>query len=295
MVQLLLDGGADKTKIDTIGWAAYEHAIFRGHLDIGRKTKPEEHEASRTSERPTATNGATQYNNKRSNIVSDGERSPPTGKSKSLARPERLYGHKYLTNQCMIIVTLGSNDIRNQLSQSFLTLNETLAEDQRLSIAVSATNATGEFPILDLPPNNQHHLLHPEPIVLYSSNPEQVVIRFDLVETFGDGSSSSTDGRNGVLARGTSLLASDHIYSKTKGFKGDAIGNSSLRGQQTVPLVRSSTLECVGSLGFEYFVISPFTHPRMSVGDRYTYYKSLDTKVMSRYYHLLLLKLCRGL
>ncbi|KAI8336814.1 Glycerophosphoryl diester phosphodiesterase family-domain-containing protein [Chlamydoabsidia padenii] len=278
MVQLLLDGGAEKTKVDANGWAAYEHAIFRGHLDIGRKTKPEGCGTKVNSDKHAATNGI--INNKRSISVSDGERSPPTGKSKSLARPERLYGHKYLTNQCMIIVTLGSNDVRNSLSRSFLTLTEALAEDQRLSIAISATNATGEFPILDLPPNNQHHLLHPEPIVLYSSKPEEVVIRFDLIETFGGGGSSSTDGRNGVLARGTSLLASDHIYSKTKGFKGQAIGNSSLRGQQTVPLVRSSTLECVGSLGFEYFVISPFTHPRMSVGDRYTYYKSLDTKVI---------------
>ncbi|KAI8093447.1 Glycerophosphoryl diester phosphodiesterase family-domain-containing protein [Halteromyces radiatus] len=274
IVQLLLDGGADKTKVDCNGWAAYEHAIFRGYLDIGRKTKPNSEQILLESGK-TLTDGSSN-NVKRSENPKEGERSPSTGKSKSLARPERLYGHKYLTNQSMILITLGSNDIRNQLSRCFLTLTETLAEDQRLSIAVSATNATGEFPILDLPPNNQHHLLHPEPIVLFSSKPEDVVIRFDLIETFGSG-----DGKkNGVLARGTSLLATDHIYSKTKGFKGQATGNSSLRGQQTVPLVRTSTLDCVGSLGFEYFVISPFTHERMSVGDRYTYYKSLDTKLI---------------
>ncbi|CAO3590163.1 unnamed protein product [Absidia cylindrospora] len=277
-VQLLLDGGADKTKVDVNGWAAHEHAIFRGYLDIGRKTKPTTDEIMVAPNKPLAVNNGIGNIKQRSDLNVDGDRSPPTGKSKSLARPERLYGHKYLTNQCMIIITLGSNDVRNQLSQCFLTLKETLAEDQRLSIAVSATNATGEFPILDLPPNNQHHLLHPEPIVLFSSNPEDVVIRFDLVETFGGG--ASTDTKNGVLARGTSVLATDHIYSKTMGFKGQVIGNSSLRGQQTVPLVHSSTLEYVGSLGFEYFVISPFTHSRMSVGDRYTYYKSLDTKVI---------------
>lgn len=273
-MQLLLDGGADKSKVDVNGWMAHEHAIFRGYLDIGRRTKPDGYKSMLGAKKVVGP-GDTSSNVKRSDLSPGAEQpTSPTGKSKSLARPERLYGHKYLTDQCMIIITLGSNDVRNQLSQSFLTLKETLAEDQRLSIAVSATNATGEFPILDLPPNNQHHLLHPEPIVLFSSKPEEVVIRFDLVETFGGGASS-----NGMLARGTSILATDHIYSKTMGFKGQAIGNSSLRGQQTVPLVRSSTLECVGSLGFEYFVISPFTHSRMSVGDRYTYYKSLDTKV----------------
>ncbi|CAO3590005.1 unnamed protein product [Absidia cylindrospora] len=277
IVQLLLDGGADKKKVDVNGWAAYEHAIFRGHLNIGRKTKPYKDESVVATGKPPVF-GSEVNNIKRSDLAPDSERSPPSGKSKSLARPERLYGHKYLTNQHMIIITLGSNDIRNPLSQSFLTLKETLAEDQRLSITITATNATGEFPILDLPSNNQHHLLHPEPIVLFSSKPEEVVIRFDLVETFGG--TYSAENKNGVLACGTSLLATDQIYSKTKGFKGQAIGNSSLRGQQTVPLVRTSTLECVGSLGYEYFVISPFTHPKMSVGDRYTYYKSLDTKVI---------------
>lgn len=249
-----MDGGADKNITDSNGWTAYEHAVFRGNLEIGRKTKP----AIVAKPLPNSNESA---------------RSPTTGRAKSLARPERLYGHKYLTDQSMIIITLGSNDVRNLLSQCFLNLKETLAEDQRLSITVSATNATGEFPILDLPPNNQHHLLHPEPIVLFATNPEEVVVRFDLVETF------SSTPKESILARGTALLSGDHIFSKTKAFKGHATGNSSLRGQQIVPLVRSSTLECVGTLGFEYFVITPFTHPKMSVGDRYTYYKSVDTKV----------------
>lgn len=254
ITQLLLDGGADKNIKDSNGWTAYEHAVFRGHLEIGRKTKPD-------------------IISKPIKPVTDGSKSPTTGRAKSLARPERLYGHKYLTDQSMIIITLGSNDIRNILSKCFLNLREPLAEDQKLSIAVSATNATGEFPILDLPPNNQHHLLHPEPIVLFATKPEEVVVRFDLVETF------SSSPKESILARGTALLSGDLIFSKTKAFKGYATGNASLRGQQIVPLVRSSTLECVGTLGFEYFVITPFTHSKMTVGDRYTYYKSVDTKV----------------
>ncbi|KAI8067171.1 Glycerophosphoryl diester phosphodiesterase family-domain-containing protein [Gongronella butleri] len=279
IVTLLLDGGADTSKTDANGWTAYEHAIFRGWLEIGRVTKPAVSYKPGVPERPlSAVMTDVSISGQHAGGVvtppgsSPGDRSPSASKSKSLARPERLYGHKYLTDQCMIIITLGSNDVRNQLSQCFLSLKETLVqEDQRLSIAVSATNASGEFPILDLPPNNQHHLLHPEPIVLFASKPEDVVLRFDLIETFA---------AQGILARGTAVLTGDHIFSKTKAFKGQAIGNSSLRGQQTVPLVRSATLDFVGSLGFEYLVITPFQHPRMTVGDRYTYYKSLDTKVI---------------
>ncbi|ORX61366.1 GDPD-domain-containing protein [Hesseltinella vesiculosa] len=287
IVQLLLDGGADKSRKDANGWKAFEHAVFRGFLDIGRVTREQEPVVTNgiqlnpsLSGSPLDTNASTTPTTPSSSTPSVSassptERSPSAGKSKSLARPERLYGHKYLTDQCMIIVTLGSNDVRSQLSQCFLNLKGKLVEeDQRLSIAVSATNATGEFPILDLPPNNQHHLLHPEPIVLFATHPEDVVIRFDLIETFAP---STTDS---LLARGTAMLSSDQIFSRTQAFKGKASGNSSLRGQQTVPLIRSSTLEFVGSLGFEYFVITPFAHPRMTVGDRYTYYKSVDTKVI---------------
>ena len=261
IIQLLLDHDADKTATDSNGWAAYEHAVFRGYLDIGRMTKPDA-----IPER----------------IDNDDTRSigkDESGKSLShhaleaRSRAGRLYGHKYLTEQSMIIVKLGSNDSRNPSSTQFMNLQDNTLEDQRLSIAVSAVNATGELPIVDLPPTNQLHLLDIEPIILSSSNPESVVIRFDLVETFG-----ASQGNN-VIARATATLATDQIYTKSRGFKGQAPGNSSLRGQQTVPIIRSSTLEYIGTLGFEYFVVTPFTHPNMTVGDRYTYYKSLDTKV----------------
>ncbi|KAI8368197.1 Glycerophosphoryl diester phosphodiesterase family-domain-containing protein [Radiomyces spectabilis] len=256
IINLLLDAGADKTLVDFNGWAAYEHAVFRGYLDIGKLTKPD--------------NAAIPVDPPVRAELTEVENKP----NKSLARASRLYGHKYLTDQSMIIVTLGSNDVRNPLSRRFLNVNGPLYENQRLSIAVSAINATGEFPILDLPSNNEHHLLHPEPIVLFASNPEEVVLRFDLIETFGSSPS------NNILARGTSVLKGDQIFSKTKAFKGRATGNSSLRGQQTVPLVDSTTLEYAGSLGFEFFVITPFAHKNMRVGDRYTYYKSVDTKVI---------------
>ncbi|KAL0084112.1 hypothetical protein F4703DRAFT_1612562 [Phycomyces blakesleeanus] len=271
----LLDAGADKAAKDLNGWHAYEHAMFRGHMNIGKRTKPDEVPTIAPNVRETVEGnggspgtgtgtGAGAGNKSRTNALG----------SKAFARAGRLYGHKYLTDQSMVIITLGSNDSRNPLSRCFLNPDGSLWQDKRLSIAVSATNATGEFPILDLPTSNQHHLLHPDPIVLFTSKPEDVVLRFDVIETFGSNPSST------ILARGTSVLTGDSLYSKTKAFKGSAGGNTSLRGQQTVPLVHSQSLEYAGSLGFEYFVVTPFSHPKMTVGDRYTYYKSVDTKVI---------------
>ncbi|KAI9498524.1 Glycerophosphoryl diester phosphodiesterase family-domain-containing protein [Zychaea mexicana] len=259
IVELLLEAKADKSYIDNGGWAAYEHAVFRGHPEIGRLTKPDIDVEKYKFPAPAASG------------QSNGSQSPTT---KARSRAGRLYGHKYLTDQCMIIIKLGSNDVRNPLSQRFLKLDDSTLDEQRLSISVSAINATGELPILDLPPNNQQQLLQPEPMVLFATKPEDVVLRFDLLETFGSPRADK------IIARGTATLATDLIYTKSRGFKGRAPGNSSLRGQQSVPLVQASTLDYIGSLGFEYFVVTPFFHPKMTVGDRYTYYKSLDTKII---------------
>ncbi|KAG2220854.1 hypothetical protein INT45_010916 [Circinella minor] len=265
IAELLLEAKADKTCKDNDGWKAYEHAVFRGHPDIGRITKPEVDLTNYKFPRPAINGGNSTQG------PSAGSQSPPT---KARNRAGRLYGHKYLTDQCMIIVKLGSNDVRNPLSQRFLKIDDSKLDEQRLSIAISAVNATGELPILDLPPNNQQSLLHPEPLVLFATKPEDVILRFDLLETFGLHQSDK------IIARGTATFDTDLIYTKSKGFKGNAAGNSSLRGQHIVPLVKATTLDCIGSLGFEYFVVTPFTHPKMTVGDRYMYYKSLDTKII---------------
>ncbi|KAI7861536.1 Glycerophosphoryl diester phosphodiesterase family-domain-containing protein [Spinellus fusiger] len=262
ITNMLLAAGADCSAVDINGWRAYEHAMFRGHIAIGKITKPE----TGVLEDPVVRNG-----NEASDVSGKGR---TMRGSKAFIGAGRTYGHKYLTDQSMVIVTLGSTDSRNPLSRCFLNAGEGFWQDKRLSLAVSATNATGECPILDLPASNEHHLLHPDPIVLFASNPEDVVLRFDLIETF------ESTPPNAILARGTAVLKGDFLYSKTKAFKGSASGNASLRGQQTVPLVDAKTLEYAGSIGVEYFVVTPFSHPKMTVGDRYTYYKSLDTKII---------------
>jgi glycerophosphodiester phosphodiesterase len=262
IVNILLDGNADRDAVDYNKWTASEHAVFRGFLEIGKLTlssNPTKYVRPYFRDKPedATQNGVT------------------TKTSKSVSRASRLYGHKYLTNLSMIIITLGSNDVRNLLSKKFIELSSKFQSDdnqRRLSLSVSATNASGEFPIIDLP-NDPTEPFQPEPIVVFTPNPDEVVLRFDIIETFGSSRNSS------VLARGTSLLTGDSIFSKPKGFKGLS-AKASLRGQQTVPLVRSNDLDCIGSLGFEYLVITPFEHKNMRIGDRYTYYKSVDTKLI---------------
>jgi glycerophosphodiester phosphodiesterase len=262
IVEILLGSHANKETTDFSNWTAADHAVFRGFLDIGRRVAPSD-PTLHAIVKP---------------VSSDDESATPLKKpptNKSVSRASRLYGHKYLTDVSMIIITLGSNDVRNPLCHKFIELAKTFQnedENRRLSLSVSATNATGEFPIIDLP-TDWTHPFYPEPIVLFTARPEDVTLRFDLIETFGSSRNSS------ILARGTSLLVGDFIFSKSKGFKGPT-DKASLRGQQTIPLVQAKNLDCIGTLALEFFVITPFSHPNLTIGDRYTYYKSVDTQVI---------------
>ncbi|KAI8357899.1 Glycerophosphoryl diester phosphodiesterase family-domain-containing protein [Choanephora cucurbitarum] len=274
VVEILLKANANKETVDFNGWTATDHAVFRGYLDIGRLTLPKDPKAyldPSVRAKLTGTSDDESGSSTPNSSVSKQSKSV----RKSVSKASRLYGHKYLTDLCMIVIRLGSNDVRNPLCHQFIELSkEFLGEDQekRLSLSVSATNASGEFPIIDLPSEFKHDF-YPEPIVLFTPNPNEVTLRFDLIETFGSSRESN------VLARGTSVLAGDFIFSKLKGFKGP-IEKASLRGQQKVPLVQAKNLDCIGSLGFEFLVITPFKHKNLRVGDRYTYYKSVDTQVI---------------
>ncbi|KAI8968526.1 Glycerophosphoryl diester phosphodiesterase family-domain-containing protein [Mycotypha africana] len=311
IVEILLKANANKGKLDNDGWTASDHAVFRGYLDIAHLLKSQNSfqniqskvlDSSKASSTNSSTTSTPSTANKKEAItnnsstcsgtcsVSDEDNNSDSSRgsispnnnsnkkknSKSVSKASRLYGHKYLTDSCMIIITLGSNDIRNPVSQKFIDLAEKFTSEdpqRRLSLSVTATHASGECPIIDLPSDFTYQRFYPDPIVLFSPKPEEVRLRFDLIETFGPSRDTN------VLARGTAILAGDFIFTKSKGYKGP-VEKGSLRGAQTVPLVQAKDLDCIGTLGFEYFVITPFHNKHMRIGDRYTYYKSVDTKVI---------------
>ncbi|KAI8581990.1 hypothetical protein K450DRAFT_230264 [Umbelopsis ramanniana AG] len=262
VVEKLVAYGADINLVDFEGWNAHEHAIFRGFTTLSELLKP----AS------VATNGDSNHAGSKYIPVPEKRQ-----RKDSATNAVRVYGHKYLKGQTMVIVTLGSNDVRNQLCTKFVNLEQSLLQTgEALSIVVSATNATGEFPIIDLPPpDSQNYGIseRPEPIVLFTTEPHKVVLKFDVVPTLGA-------YKRELVARGTALLASDQITSQRPGQNRYGETSLPLRGQLTVPLIDTKSLEFVGSLGAEYLVVTPFEHPHMKIGSRQTYYKSVDTKVI---------------
>ncbi|CAM0142629.1 unnamed protein product [Umbelopsis sp. WA50703] len=266
VVVILTRYGADVDVVDIEGWTAHEHAIFRGRTTLSKLIRPAKRAAVPAVEDSgqSASRYATAFEKRQ--------------RKDSISNAVRVYGHKYLNGQTMVIITLGSNDVRSTLCTKFVNFEPSILDsNEALSIVVSATNATGDFPIIDLPPADRSQTIgtseRPEPIVLFTSDPQKVVLKFDVVPTLGA-------YKRQLVARGTALLASEQNIPKNPTHANDSPASFPLTGNLTVPLVDTTNLNFVGSLAAEYIVVTPFEHPNMKIGSRQTYYKSVDTKVI---------------
>lgn len=260
VAQLLVDAGADVDKLDSSGWMAKEHAALRGHLEIARllahHSRPSADTAS-SSDDEKSTNGSSRPE-KRS---LEDRRSTNSARS---AKPVKSFGHRYLKDQSLILVSLGSMDHRKNLDAVKLdsipmAKAHTTLLDTALSVVVSAQGAQGEpepFEI-DLP---VHDNISTEPICFTTTDPSQVKLYFDIVPTYAG-------SRENVLGRGVALL------SKIRSNIGAQRMN--LQGDHCVPIISKSTLDVIGTVNFNFLVITPFSHPKMNVASRETYWKKL--------------------
>ncbi|OLL24125.1 Glycerophosphodiester phosphodiesterase GDE1 [Neolecta irregularis DAH-3] len=256
IVELLVNAGADIERKDLSGWFAYEHAVFRGHLECGKKCMPANPHtllinASASSSPPLGCSPPTSYQAQQfgKNVYSD---------------PVKSFGHRYLTDRTMIIVTMGSTDIRNKSSAVKLDkvpfVNAATTQlDTALTLIVHAKNAEGGSSIIDLP---IHDNINTEPLIFHTSDVSKVQLSFDIVPTY----SASYDR---PLGRAIALLSS--VKPKVGSFR------ENLNGGVTVPIVEKETLGVIGSIHFEFQVVTPFTHPNIHVNQNTTYWKSLVT------------------
>jgi glycerophosphodiester phosphodiesterase len=134
--------------------------------------------------------------------------------------------------------------------------------DTALSIVVSASGATGEPEIIDLPVQDN---IATEPVVFYASHLTKVKLLFDLVPTYAG-------TKDNILGRGVALLSSikPNIGSK----------RTTLQGDLTVPIIAANTMDVIGSVTFNFLIITPFKHPNMSINKAQTYWKSLASTMV---------------
>ncbi|KAL4887507.1 Glycerophosphoryl diester phosphodiesterase family-domain-containing protein [Aspergillus karnatakaensis] len=278
VVEALVEAGADLERLDSSGWTAKEHAALRGHLEVARclakvTPEPELPEVEPSITVPT-TSGATtsgplthsqsqsSLQGKKSNGASSSGSSPTRN-----PEPVKSFGHRYLTDESMILVSLGTMDNRkhvNAVNLDRIPMENAHATqlDTALSIVVSASGGHGEPEIIDLPVQDN---ISTEPIVFHTADPSKVRLLFDLVPTYAG-------SKDQIVGRGVALLSS---VKPTVGSH-----RINLQGDSTVPIVAANTLEVIGSITFNFLVITPFKHPNMSINREQTYWRSMASTMV---------------
>jgi glycerophosphodiester phosphodiesterase len=167
----------------------------------------------------------------------------------------------------MILVSLGSMDMRKtvkavNLDRIPLANAHSTQLDTALSLVVSASGAKGEPEIIDLPVQDN---VSTEPIVFHAMDATKVKLLFDLIPTYAG-------SKDQVVGRGVALLSSIK----------PSVGSNriTLQGDSTVPIIAANTLEVIGSVTFNFLIITPFKHPNMSITENQTYWKSMTSSTM---------------
>lgn len=260
IVELLIEAGAEVNKADASGWTGREHAALRGHMDIARRLGE-----------------AVDYSSSGSDSESTTASSPPNNSSMEAVRSQntnnakhtesvKTFGHRYLTNESMVLVSLGSMDMRKDIPAvklESIPISEAHSTqlDTALSVVVSATGAQGEPTIIDLPVQEN---ISTEPIAFSTVDPSKVKLYFDIVPTY-------SGGEDNKVGRGVAILSS---IKQAIGLK-----RMNLQGDVGVPIM-STDLEVIGYVNFNFLIITPFSHPNMEVTAKRTYWKEMSSTMV---------------
>lgn len=265
VAKLLVEAGADVSRVDSSGWTAKEHAALRGHLPIAQllleHTHVDEVVPSKSEEVNLDSNTATL----RHEVASLGDR-----RSNAASRgtePVKTFGHRYLKDESLVLVSLGSMDMRKDVDAVKLDrvpLNEAHSTqlDTALSVVLSASGAQGEPTIIDLP---VHENISTEPVVFTTKDASKVKLLFDIVPTY-------SGNEKNKIGRAVALLSSVRPSVGSK--------RMNLQGDVCVPVMSSATLEVIGTVNFNFLVVTPFSHPNMEVTSRQTYWKKLASTMV---------------
>ncbi|KAF9925244.1 Glycerophosphocholine phosphodiesterase [Linnemannia zychae] len=295
VVKVLLEAGANPDVLDFSSWTPHEHAVFAANNVCAALLRPvTKNLDERQRLQKLIINDSGPGSPPRSSVaiappmtssLSSGStempirtQSPPVSGGKNSVKASktvhRAYGHKYLVDESLIVVTLGSNDIRSTVEPVELfhhgTNNSFLTESTAFSLEITSENATaGEKAVIDLPlKDSSYH----DKIVFYSRNPEETILTFSVYPTFGNQSDK-------LIGRGTAMLSS--LDDLRKDVKNQHPSMTPLQGMNMmVPIFGIDDMKIIGRVRVEFTVVRPFKHENLKVGSKHTYWKSLTTTVI---------------
>ncbi|KAI0181697.1 glycerophosphodiester phosphodiesterase GDE1 [Hypoxylon sp. FL1284] len=263
VAQLLVEAGANVGKVDSFGWSATEHAALRGHLDLAKLLAKDTVSSVPSSgveetRTPSPVSSSPPETSSLEDRRSDG--------STRIPEPVKSFGHRYLRDKSLVMVSLGSMDMRRnieavKLDRVPLAEAHTNQLDTALSIVVSAQGAQGEPTIIDLP---VHENISTEPILFTAPDASNVRLLFDIVPTY-------SGNEKNKIGRAVALLSAVRPSVGTK--------RMNLLGDVCVPIMNAN-LEVIGSVNFNFLVITPFSHPNMEVNSHQTYWKKLSSTMV---------------
>ena len=255
IVEQLLAAGSSLDRLDSSGWTAKEHAALRGNIAISRRLA----DAVSSLSSPTGS-------------VSPEFRSTGAAKGNGLgahksSEPVKTFGHRYLTEDSMVLVSLGTMDSRKEVNPIKLDRipradAHATQLDTALSVVVSASGASGEPTVIDLPVQEN---ISTEPMAFTTTDLANVKLRFDIVPTYAG-------SENNIIGRGVALLSGLRTNISSK--------RISLHADVSVPIVAATTLEVIGSVNFNTLVVTPFSHPNMTISEEHTYWKKMASTMV---------------
>lgn len=222
-VDLLINAGAKLEIFDHSGWRPIEHAAWNGHYAIANKLH-----GLPTPEPPAV--------------------EPAFGVPR-YARASLEAGaglpRKTLKDETMILVSLGSMDMRNPMPAVVLEgIERSVQQDTALSLVVSIEGGTGNPVTVDLPTTDD---LSCFPITFMTPDPTKVRVLFDIVPT------RAPKTQKHLIARAVGQPSSILPVMGPK--------MMTLQGFLSTPVLSASTLDVVGNVSFNFLVIKPFNHP----------------------------------
>ncbi|RDL37267.1 GDPD-domain-containing protein [Venustampulla echinocandica] len=267
IVELLIAAGAEINKPDASGWTAKEHAALRGHISIAcRLLEAAVDISSDKAEKSDDSTDSTYTSSPPGPSSIDALRSqPPNGVLKA-TETFKTFGHRYLTDESMVLVSLGSMDMRKDIPAVKLDripIAEAHATqlDTALSVVVTASGAQGEPTTIDLPVQEN---ISTAPMVFTTKDASKVKLYFDIVPTYAG-------SQEHKVGRGVAILSS---MKQAIGLK-----RMNLQGDVSVPIM-STNLEVIGCVNFNFLIVTPFSHPNMEVTAKQTYWKEMSSTMV---------------
>ncbi|KAI9843807.1 MAG: Glycerophosphocholine phosphodiesterase [Sclerophora amabilis] len=237
IVRLLLKAGASQGICDFAGWAAKEHAVFRGHRKIAELLI-----AANTSGLASASCSTTGF---------VGSPFSGTGLTYAMQRKEQTLFRQALTNdaESCLLVTLGPSSTRTNLKG--VDLSPGLSDrryaahpETGYSLEVVAVGATGSRKVVELPMLED---MANKPWLFTAKDPAKVKLVFNIFRI------SDYRGESTFCGSGIAL-----VHTLKEGLSSK---QESLRRDYTIPILEKATLRLLGSVTFSLVMVTPLAHP----------------------------------